>query len=300
MPAFVEMGGGGPHFAVVPSTSLYLNVLVTRGMTKSFRAILLIAVAIGSIAAAEPRRPTGRWVLDYGDAQCVASRNYGTDDKPLFLALKPSPTGSVMRVMLIRNAASSTAEQRPASIRFDGKPAIAVNALSYGDPQAKRHVASINLPMETFAANRRASTIEIKGSWFNEQLAVPGLYGVTAVFEDCLANLRKVWNVGQPHLARVARPAQSKRPLSDLFRSTTYPHQAIREGNTGRVGLALLIDEAGKVRDCMIEETSGYATLDTMSCYTITTHARFDPAIGIEGKPVKSASFHRISWRIGP
>ena len=269
-------------------------------MTKTFRAILLIAVAIGAMGAAEPRRPTGRWVVDYDDAQCVASRNYGTDEKPLFLALKPSPTGSVMRVMLIRNGASSDAEQRPASIRFDDKAAIAVKALSYGDTKAKRQVASINLPMETFAANRRASTIEIKGSWFNEQLAVPGLYSVIAVFDDCLANLRKVWNVGAPYAGRITRPAQSIRPLRDLFRSTSYPQQAMIEGNSGRVGLALLIDETGKVRDCMIEETSGYATLDTMSCYTITTNARFEPAIGADGKPVKSASFHRINWRIGP
>jgi TonB family protein len=269
-------------------------------MTKTFRAILLVAVAIGAMGAAEPRRPTGRWVVDYDDAQCVASRNYGTDDKPLFLALKPSPTGSVMRVMLIRSGASSDAEQRPASIRFDDKAPISVNALSYGDAKAKRLAASINLPMETFAANRRASTIEIKGSRFNERLAVGGLSGVVAAFEDCLANLRRVWNVGAASSGRITRPAQSTRPLRDLFRSSTYPQQAMMERNTGRVGLALLIDEAGKVRNCMIEETSGYATLDTMSCYTITTHARFEPAIGADGKPVKSASFHRINWRIGP
>ena len=269
-------------------------------MTKKFRAILLIAVAIGAMGAAEPRRPTSRWVLDYGDAQCVASRNYGTGEKPLFLALKPSPTGSVMRVMLIRNGASSDAEQRPASVRFDDKAAIAVKALSYGDSKAKRQVASINLPMETFAANRGASTIEIKGSWFNERLAVGGLAGVVAEFDQCLANLRQVWNVGAPYSGRITRPAQSKKPLGDLFRSSSYPQQAMMEGNTGRVGLALLINEAGNVRDCMIEETSGYATLDTMSCYTITTHARFDPAVGADGKPVKSASFHRINWRIGP
>ena len=269
-------------------------------MTKPFRAILLVAVAIGSIGAANPRKPTSQWVLDYGDAQCVASRNYGTEDKPLLLGLKPSPTGSVMRVLLIRSGGSSDAEQRPASIRFDGRPAIAVNALSYGDRKAKRQVASINLPMTTFAANRRASTIEIKGSGFGEQLAVPGLAGVAEEFDNCVANLRSVWNVGQPHSDRVARPAQAKRPLGELFRSTSYPQQAMMEGNTGRVGITLLIDEAGKVGDCMIEETSGYATLDAMSCYTISTHARFEPAIGTNGKPVKSAIFQRISWRIGP
>jgi hypothetical protein len=268
-------------------------------MTKTFRAVLLIATAVGSMAAADPRRPTDHWVVDYDDAQCVASRNYGTEDKPLYLALKPSPTGSVVRIMLIRNGGVSEAQQRPASIRFDDKPALSVNALSYGDAKARRLVSAINLPMETFAANRRATSIEVRGSGFDERLALPGLSGVVATFDDCLANLREVWNVGAQYSSRVTRPAQPKRPLRDLFRSTVYPDQAVIEGNTGRVALALLIDEAGKVRDCMIEETGGYATLDTMSCYTITTHARFDPAIGADGKPVKSASFHRISWRIG-
>lgn len=269
-------------------------------MTKAFRTILLVAVAIGSMGAAEPRQPTDRWVVNYDDAQCVASRNYGTEAKPLFLALKPSPTGTVMRIMLMRNGPSSEAEQRPASVRFDGKPAIAAKALSFGDTATKRLVASINLPMDRFAANRTASSIEIRGGWFNERLALPGLSGVMAAFDDCLANLRKVWNIGAPHSSGIARPAQSKRPLRDLFRPGSYPAQAMREGDTGRVGLSLLIDEAGKVRDCMVDETSGYATLDTMSCYTIVTHARFDPAIGTDGKPVKSTSFHRIQWRIGP
>ena len=269
-------------------------------MTKIFRASLLIAVGIGSIGAAGPRQPTARWVVNYDDAQCVASRNYGTADKPLFLALKPSPTGSVMRVMLMRNGASSDAEQRPATIRFDGNPPIAAKALSFGDSKAKHLIAAINLPMATFAANRRASSIEIRGSWFNEQLAVPGLPGVMAAFDDCLANLRKVWKVGEDYSSGIMQEARAKRPLAQLFRSSTYPAQAIREGDTGRVGLALLIDEAGQVRDCMIDETSGFATLDTMSCYTISTHARFDPALGADGKPTKSASFHRIKWKIGP
>jgi TonB family protein len=269
-------------------------------MNKTSRAIVLIAVGVGSVGATQPRQPTAPWVVNYDDAQCVASRNYGTEDKPLFVALKPSPTGSVMRVMLVRNGSSSVADQRPASVGFDGKPAIPVKALSFGDSKTRRLVASVNLPMQAFAANRRASSIEIKGSWFNEQLAVPGLPGVMAAFDDCLANLREVWNVSLPYSARITRPAQSRKPLRDLLRSRNYPSQAIREGDTGRVGLSLLIDEAGKVRDCMIEETSGFATLDTVSCYTITTHARFDPALGVDGKPAKSARFHRIQWRIRP
>ena len=268
-------------------------------MGKSFRAFLLIAVGIVSVAAAEPRQPTGRWVVNYDDAQCVASRNYGTDDKPLFLALKPSPTASVMRVMLMRKGGSAEAEQRPASVRLDDGRPLYTNALVFGDREAKRLVASINLPNSTFAANRKAAMIEIKAGSIGERLKVPGLIGVMAAFDDCLANLRNAWNIGDAYSKRVAGPARPLRPLGELFRSSTYPRQAIREGDTGRVGISLLIDETGKVRDCMVEETSGFATLDTMSCSALTAHAKFQPAIGAEGKPVKSASFNRISWRIG-
>ncbi len=270
-------------------------------MTKTSRAALLIAVGLGSTAAApaEPRKPTARWVVNYDDAQCVASRNYGSEEKPLFLAFKPSPTGSVMRVMLIRNGGASDAEQRPAVVRFDDHKAISANALSYGDRETKRHIASINLPMRTMAEHRSAAAIAIKGSWFDERLAVGGFSGVMAAFDDCLANLRKVWNVGEQSSTSLKEPARPKQPLRDLFRSSTYPKQAIHETNTGRVGIALLIDEAGKVRDCMVEETSGYATLDTMSCHVLTTQAEFHPAIGADGKPAKSASFHRINWKIG-
>lgn len=267
---------------------------------RRLRCAVLALAAIGSLGAApaDPVKPTSRWVVDYDDAQCVAWRNYGTEAKPLTLALKPSPNRSIMRVVLMREGFASEAAQRPASVGFDGK-SVAANALVYDDRRAKRYIASINLPMVTFVANRRAASIAIDAGSFDERLAVPGFAGVMAAFDDCLANLRDVWNVGEPFATRVSQPARAIRPLRDLFKSTTYPSQAVSEGNTGMVGLAMLIDETGKVRDCMVEQTSGFATLDTMSCFVIVNQARFEPAVGADGKPVKSASFQRISWRIG-
>jgi TonB family protein len=270
-------------------------------MNKILRPIVLIAVGLGSIASApaEPRKATARWVVNYDDAQCVASRNYGSEEKPLFLAFKPSPTGNVMRLMLMRNGYTGDAEQMPAVVRFDDEAAISANALAYSDRATKRFITAISLPMQRIAEHRTAAAIAIKGSRFDERLAVGGFSGVMAAFDDCLANLRTVWNVDAQSSARLKEAARPKQPLRDLFRSSSYPRQALQENDTGRVGIALLVDEAGKVRDCMVEETSGFATLDTMSCQILTEHAKFHPAIGTDGKPAKSASFHRISWRIG-
>jgi len=273
-------------------------------MTKLFRSLLLTmigastAAATTAIAAEEPRKPTARWIVNYDDAQCVATRNYGTEDKPLILAFKPSAMGSVMRIMMIRKGSAAEAEQRPAILQFGEGPPIAVNALAYGDRQTRQFMASMNVPMTTFTANRRAAALKVKGGTFDERLAVPGLVGIAAAFDDCLANLRQVWNVGGVPASRLKEPARPLQPLGNLFRSASYPIRAIQEQNTGSVSVTMLIDEAGKVRDCMVEETSGYPTLDTMSCYMISEHAKFAPAVGLDGKPAKSASFQRISWKI--
>ena len=267
-------------------------------MSRIFSALVLTAVAAGSPAAAEPRKPTARWVVNYDDAQCVASRNYGTADKPLFLAFKPSANGSVMRVMLMRNGSALAADELPATLRFNDDPPMSLRALAHGDRQTKRYVTSINLPMTTFTANRRATAISIKAGSFDEQLAVSGLTGAAAGLADCLANLREVWNVGEPYAGRLKQPARPTRSLARLFSPSRYPTQAINAGNSGKVGISMLVDEAGSVRDCMVEETSGFATLDTMSCFVIVSQAKFTPAIGADGKPAKSAYFQRIDWRI--
>lgn len=250
-------------------------------------------------APAEPRKPTARWVVNYDNAQCVASRNYGSDDKPMFLAFKPSPTGSVMRIMLICNGYAAEAEEQPAVVQFDDKKAINATALAYGDRKTRRLTTAINLPMQGLAENRSARAIEIRGSGFSERFAVGGFGGVMAAFDDCLANLRSVWNIGEQSSTPLKQEARAKQPLGDFFRSSSYPSQALRDHDTGQVGIALLVDETGKVRDCMVEETSGFATLDTMSCSILIQYAKFHPAIGNDGKPAKSASFHRISWKIG-
>lgn len=283
-----------------------MKLLIKLRMAKLSRFLLLTiigaapaaATTAATVAAEEPRKPTARWIVNYDDAQCVATRNYGTADKPLILAFKPSAMGSVVRIMMIRKGAAVEAAQRPATLQFDDRPPIAVNALAYGDRQTRQFMASMNVPMTTFTANRRAATLKVKGGTFDERLAVPGLVGIAAAFDDCLANLRQVWNVGGVPASRLKQPARPLQPLGNLFRSTSYPVRAIQEQNTGRVGVTMLIDEAGKVRDCMVEETSGFATLDTMSCYVISEHAKFAPAVGVDGKPAKSASFQRISWKI--
>ena len=62
--------------------------------------------------------------------------------------------------------------------------------------------------------------------------------------------------------------------------------------------MMLLIDEAGKLANCMVVGTSGYASLDAQSCAVLKERAKFVPALGIDGKPTKSGILQRIRWQM--
>ncbi len=116
--------------------------------------------------------------------------------------------------------------------------------------------------------------------------------------DTCLADLQQVWNVDGEAQARLKQGPRSTKPLTSYFSSNDYPRVALRSDQWGLVAFALLIDEAGKIADCTVIETSGVGTLDAQSCAIIKERAAFHPAVGADGKPAKAAVIQRIRWKL--
>ena len=157
----------------------------------------------------------------------------------------------------------------------------------------------INLPLESFSAMRGSNTLTIAGTGVaSRSFALQGMVPVMKAMDTCLADLQQVWNVGEVAQARLKEGPKPTKPLTELFHSNDYPAEAMRSKQTGRVAFALLIDETGKIADCTVIATSGVATLDAQSCAIIERRAAFRPALGVDGKPAKSATVQRIRWQL--
>lgn len=255
-----------------------------------------LAAALPSQATAEPLHGTGPWRVDYSEAQCVALRNYGTDEKPLLLMFKPSPQGTAMRLLIASNGWSD-AQQVRESIRFGAGPSRDTDMLLYGDRKTKLRIVSLTIPMAEFRRDAEASEIAVKGWAMNADLAVTNGPQVVAELDKCVADLKQYWRIGQPDQPGSVDAVPAK-PLRSLFSPEDYPYEAAVHEDQGTVQLTFLVDETGAVRDCSVDETSGIPTLDTMSCYIIQQRARFKPAIGPDGKPRRSAFSQGITWRM--
>ena len=268
-------------------------------MTRTFRALALIAAGLATTAAAQPRQPTGRWVVNFDEAQCVGSRNYGTEADPLFLVLKSPPLGNVIQLGIIRPAKGGEAEQIDAELTIDQRPPLRTSMLAFTAKKEKRRAYWFNLPVHEFAPARSARVIGIRATReLNERFAISAMAPLMKVMDDCVADLRRVWNVSEPD-ARASRLKESASgDLHGVLQSGDYPAVALTRKQGGTVALALLINEAGKVADCSVVETSGVASLDSQSCALVRARAKFTPAIGLDGKPAKDSFFQRITWRL--
>ena len=109
-------------------------------------------------------------------------------------------------------------------------------------------------------------------------------------------------------LSVAAVAAQPERPAPDLSRPAMissgsisdrdYPRAALARGEQGDVRFRVLVTERGRVRECVIEQSSGFAALDEQSCALWTQRFRFRAARDAQGRAVTQTLSQMFKWRI--
>ena len=77
-----------------------------------------------------------------------------------------------------------------------------------------------------------------------------------------------------------------------------YPAGALRRGEHGVTGFSLAVGPDGRVRDCMVTQSSGSQELDRATCAKVSARARFAPAKDGSGSAVAGAYANTIRWEI--
>lgn len=259
--------------------------------------VALLSANVSAAADTAPRKPVGSWIVDFDDAQCVASRDYGTAEAPLTLALKAAPVGNLMQVVLaIPSSGEGEAEHSPATISVDGRPAIQTNMIAFSTPGSQQRQFRINLPQDQFASVGAARTIRISGGGLDYQFELAQMAPLKRIMDKCSADLRQVWNAGSEG-SGVALRERASGDFSGLMEGD-YPAFLAEGLKGGSARVAVLVDESGRVADCMVVETSGVAALDAHSCAMIRDRVQFKPAIGANGQPAKDTYLQTVSWEL--
>ncbi len=75
-----------------------------------------------------------------------------------------------------------------------------------------------------------------------------------------------------------------------------YPHADVQAGHQGTVKLGFLVGEDGQVKDSMVTDSSGFATLDEAARVALAK-CSFEPALD-NGKPVQQWTKVQYVWTL--
>lgn len=89
-------------------------------------------------------------------------------------------------------------------------------------------------------------------------------------------------------------PSTSAKPTQKGLSAPSYPSESKKLGEEGSVGLALYLNEAGRVQEARVETSSGFPRLDDAAVKHATRSWKFEPCID-DKKPV--ACWHKIKFR---
>lgn len=101
-----------------------------RGMSSVGRTLAILAVAaIGCpatvpAAAAEVRQPTGKWVVEFAENECLLSRAYGTDSKPLYLGFIQAPMSAGIQLLVLKPSKDARLGHGEARVSFGGRAPV--------------------------------------------------------------------------------------------------------------------------------------------------------------------------------
>jgi protein TonB len=78
------------------------------------------------------------------------------------------------------------------------------------------------------------------------------------------------------------------RNLGDWYSYNDYPDEAADADEQGYVTISFTVGIDGRMTDCKVVRSSGYARLDAVPCKVLPKRARFKPAKDAMGAPIVS------------
>ncbi len=94
----------------------------------------------------------------------------------------------------------------------------------------------------------------------------------------------------------VSQAAGPKGNPSSWITDEDYPPAAQRDQREGTSRIAWDINEAGRVENCRVTQSSGSSDLDDTACRLIVRRGRYAPAKDTSGNPIRSTSSRAVRW----
>ena len=260
---------------------------------------LAAAVALAEPTAAAPLTPASKWNVDYGATACMLGRTYGTGKAETILALRRLPLASTLELMVYTNDRSVTMRLGQAKIGIVGGGSDDSRYESYPTQASGKRMTRMQVDATLFETLPADAVLRITpdkmSGW---AFAMPNAKAAFEALAKCNDSTAKQWGIDPTERAKIAQPAKATTRPEYWIGPDDYPRTIVGKGAQGTSTVLWTIGLDGRVADCRPVVTSGEVELDKAACSAIMRHARYTPALGLDGKPMVSHATQKVTWRL--
>jgi TonB family protein len=269
--------------------------------TNHLCALVLIGACLSCAAVgADPPaalQPTSKWVVDYAADQCILSRDYGSQTRPLTLVVEKVPLTNDVGLYVIR--ASGRGDMHSGKGRIDpaGDDPKQAKFLAYtvGKADLRMIGSGVDQSVIRNAARDGRIAVDLPGE-VDEVFAVPNLAAAFAALDACALDLGRSWGIPIEQQQLVASPAKPAEPLDKVFSPDDYPAVAQKADEMGRIKVRVAVDPNGTPTSCTLSHPSGSKSLDETTCRILMKRTHYMPARDAQGRPLASFFVTTVAW----
>jgi TonB family protein len=282
----------GPIFALLMALAA-LSLQPAIASAQAFRGPH-VPMSSGSKRAVKKQYvPDSKWVVDFDDQRCIASRRFRSESETMIFGISPWQIFDWVKIVIERPGNAVGVVPVRGWISIDGRKAHEVAIVAADSADVGRVVYTFSLPDGAFDEFRAAQRLRVKTRQFDAEIPLASMTPVVAKLGECFSLLLEHWGHSkEQQAAQTSYPSRKGRPVT----STDYPRTAIKRGAIGVVDVLLNIGVDGKPLDCTIIRSSGHQDLDSATCEKLLARGMFDPGLDHSGKPVQSPYFSSVVW----
>lgn len=102
----------------------------------------------------------------------------------------------------------------------------------------------------------------------------------------------------EPTVAAIDPALQAMREKNARIQLANYPPAALRRGEQGSVGISVLVDRQGRLRECAVSKSSGSAALDEATCDFLFSHAQIAAYVAPGGGGSVTRQEGLVVWQL--
>lgn len=289
-----------------------------RSLFCSLAALACVIAAGPALAKPVEFAPSTPWNADFGDQKCRLARYFGEGEKRHLLFIDQYGPSEEFGLTLAGPAFRRFASRERTALRFFAAqqalrtepftgtvegigPAViysSVNLERGSEDRASDDVPTTLPQLDTGFAGQ-AEFIGLRQKVDEIRLMTGPLADAFALLNQCTRDLAATWGIdADKHLTATRLPLLTNQDAVVRKIMAGYPKAALNEGQQGIVQMRVIISAQGAVEECTLLNTTEAAALQSPACVAMR-EASFEPALDMQGEPMRSYYSTTIRYQIG-